>query len=67
MVSDGDDLTFFAYTVNSPFYYNQPAEKRAAEAVDKVSTASETKMGTSENVPIFAWIVREGGLSVPLH
>ncbi len=30
LVSDGDDLTFFAYTVNSPYYYNQPAEKRAA-------------------------------------
>ena len=24
-------------------------------------------MGTSEIVPIFAWIVREGGLPVPLH
>ena len=24
-------------------------------------------MGTSEKVPIFAWIVREGGLPVPLH
>jgi hypothetical protein len=38
-----------------------------SEAVDKVSTASEAKMGTSEKVPIFAWIVREGGLPVPLH
>ena len=24
-------------------------------------------MGTSEKVPIFAWIVRERGLPVPLH
>ena len=24
-------------------------------------------METSEKVPIFAWIVREGGLPVPLH